>query len=117
VGIGTPSYRGFRFPVEIINHCVWLYYRFPLSPGSRSRRPVCWRGVTSISHQRFTRHHVSRIGTAARSSCLLNNWQDLEHVFQSGYFQWTGHDASAGAAELQPGILPSSGVPDPDQHP
>jgi putative transposase len=22
---------GFRFPAEIISHCVWLYYRFPLS--------------------------------------------------------------------------------------
>jgi hypothetical protein len=31
VGTGAPSYKGFRFPVEIINHCVWLYYRFPLS--------------------------------------------------------------------------------------
>ncbi len=25
------SYKGHRFPVEIISHCVWLYYRFPLS--------------------------------------------------------------------------------------
>ena len=24
-------YRGFRYPAEIISHCVWLYYRFPLS--------------------------------------------------------------------------------------
>ncbi|MBV9032708.1 MAG: IS6 family transposase [Pseudonocardiales bacterium] len=31
VGTGAPSYKGFRFPAEIINHCVWLYYRFPLS--------------------------------------------------------------------------------------
>jgi putative transposase len=31
VGIEVPSYRGFRYPIEIINHCVWLYYRFPLS--------------------------------------------------------------------------------------
>ena len=29
--VGVPSYKGFRFPVEIIGHCVWLYYRFPLS--------------------------------------------------------------------------------------
>jgi len=28
---GVPSYVGFRFPVEIISHCVWLYHRFPLS--------------------------------------------------------------------------------------
>ncbi len=27
----TPSYKGFRFPQEIIAHAVWLYYRFPLS--------------------------------------------------------------------------------------
>ena len=29
--VGAPSYRGFRFPTEIISHCVWLYHRFPLS--------------------------------------------------------------------------------------
>jgi putative transposase len=28
-----PSYKGHRYPVEIINHCVWLYFRFPLSFG------------------------------------------------------------------------------------
>ena len=27
----TPSYKGHRHPVEIINHCVWLYFGFPLS--------------------------------------------------------------------------------------
>jgi putative transposase len=27
----TPSYRGYRFPPEIINHAVWLYHRFCLS--------------------------------------------------------------------------------------
>ena len=27
----TPSYKGHRYPVEIINHRVWLYFRFPLS--------------------------------------------------------------------------------------
>ena len=26
-----PSYTGRRYPGEIINHCVWLYFRFPLS--------------------------------------------------------------------------------------
>ena len=25
------SYKGFRFPVEVISHAVWLYHRFPLS--------------------------------------------------------------------------------------
>ena len=27
----TPSYRGYRFPPEIISHAVWLYQRFSLS--------------------------------------------------------------------------------------
>ena len=27
----TPSYRGYRFPPEIISHAVWLYHRFCLS--------------------------------------------------------------------------------------
>jgi putative transposase len=31
VTVGVPSYKGFRFPAEIISHCVWLYHRFPLS--------------------------------------------------------------------------------------
>ena len=26
-----PSYAGYRFPVEVISHAVWLYFRFPLS--------------------------------------------------------------------------------------
>ena len=24
-------YKGYRYPIEIIGHCVWLYHRFPLS--------------------------------------------------------------------------------------
>ncbi|WP_181383406.1 IS6 family transposase [Streptomyces sp. NWU339] len=27
----SPSYKGHRYPVEVISHCVWLYFRFPLS--------------------------------------------------------------------------------------
>ncbi|MCX4784412.1 IS6 family transposase [Streptomyces sp. NBC_01264] len=27
----VPSYKNHRYPVEIIAHCVWLYFRFPLS--------------------------------------------------------------------------------------
>jgi putative transposase len=27
----TNSYRGYRFPREIISHGVWLYHRFSLS--------------------------------------------------------------------------------------
>jgi putative transposase len=27
----APSYRGYRYPVEIISQAVWLYFRFHLS--------------------------------------------------------------------------------------
>lgn len=27
----SPLYKGHRYPVEVIAHCVWLYFRFPLS--------------------------------------------------------------------------------------
>ncbi|MEV0305842.1 IS6 family transposase [Streptomyces prasinus] len=31
MGSTPPSYQGHRYPVEVIAHCVWLYFRFPLS--------------------------------------------------------------------------------------
>ncbi|MFD5065735.1 IS6 family transposase [Streptomyces sp. NPDC058394] len=31
VSVQAPSYRGYRFPPEVISHCVWLYHRFALS--------------------------------------------------------------------------------------
>ncbi|MFD9286557.1 IS6 family transposase, partial [Streptomyces mirabilis] len=27
MGSASPSYRGHRYPVEVISHCVWLYFR------------------------------------------------------------------------------------------
>jgi putative transposase len=29
--VGEVSYKGHRYPAEIIAHCGWLYHRFPLS--------------------------------------------------------------------------------------
>ena len=31
MSIDAPSYRGYRFPPEIISHAVWLYHRFRVS--------------------------------------------------------------------------------------
>ncbi|MEU9318231.1 DDE-type integrase/transposase/recombinase [Streptomyces sp. NPDC048295] len=30
-GEHVPSCKGHRYPIEAISHCVWLYFRFPLS--------------------------------------------------------------------------------------
>ena len=31
VSTAVLSYKGHRYPGEVIDHCVWLYFRFPLS--------------------------------------------------------------------------------------
>ncbi|MEW2122047.1 IS6 family transposase, partial [Streptomyces sp. NPDC005474] len=31
MGAVSLLYKGHRYPVEVISHCVWLYHRFPLS--------------------------------------------------------------------------------------
>jgi putative transposase len=61
VGTGVPSYKGFRFPVEIISHCVWLYYRFPLSFREVEEMMLA-RGVT-VSHETI-RQWTGKFGQA-----------------------------------------------------
>jgi putative transposase len=45
----TDLYKRHRFPVEIISHCVWLYYRFSLSYRDVEEF-MAERGVT-LSHE------------------------------------------------------------------
>jgi putative transposase len=61
VGTGVPLYKGFRFPVEIISHCVWLYYRFPLSLREVEEMMLA-RGVT-VSHETI-RQWTGKFGQA-----------------------------------------------------
>jgi putative transposase len=61
VGTGAPSYKGFRFSVEIISHCVWLYYRFPLSFREVEEMMLA-RGVT-VSHETI-RQWTGKFGQA-----------------------------------------------------
>jgi putative transposase len=49
----TASYKGHRYPVEIINHCVWLYFRFPLS-FREVQELMLARGVV-VSHESIRR--------------------------------------------------------------
>src|SRR3954469_23795523 len=44
-----PSYAGYRFPAEVISHCVWLYFRFPLSLRMVEEMPAA-RGII-VSHE------------------------------------------------------------------
>jgi putative transposase len=45
----SATYKGFRFPIEIINYCVWLYSRFSLSYRD-VELIVAERGIT-VSHK------------------------------------------------------------------
>jgi putative transposase len=50
VGMTTvASYAGFRYPVEVISHAVWLYFRFALSFRDVSELMLA-RGV-EVSHE------------------------------------------------------------------
>ena len=49
----APSYRGYRFPPEIISHAVWLYHRFGLSFRD-TEDLLAQRGVT-VTHETIRR--------------------------------------------------------------
>ena len=49
----TRSYMGHRYPVEIINGCVWLYFRFPLS--FRGVEELMLVGGVAVSYETIRR--------------------------------------------------------------
>ncbi len=49
----APSYRGYRFPPEVISHAVWLYHRFGLSFRD-TEDLLAQRGVT-VTHETIRR--------------------------------------------------------------
>ena len=54
------SYKGFRFPAEVISHAVWLYHRFPLSYREVEELLLA-RGIV-VSHEAI-RQWCDRFGT------------------------------------------------------
>ncbi|MEU7474204.1 IS6 family transposase, partial [Streptomyces sp. NPDC044984] len=60
VDSSPPSYKGHRYPVEVIAHCVWLYFRFPLS-FREVEELMLERGVM-VSHETI-RHWCAKFGS------------------------------------------------------
>ena len=60
-----PSYKNHRYPVEVISHCVWLYFRFPLSY-REGEELMLERGVV-VSHESVRRWCV-KFGQAYANS-------------------------------------------------
>ena len=83
MGTATRSYKGHRYPVEIINHCVWLYFRFPLS-FREVEELMLVRGV-AVSYETI-RRWCAKFGRAyanqlrRRRSCGGDTWH-LDEVF------------------------------------
>jgi hypothetical protein len=59
VGNASLSYKGHRYPAEVISHCVWLYFPFPLSFREVEVRPL---GLGSV---------VVRVGGAGLVMCCV----------------------------------------------
>ncbi|MGW1354403.1 IS6 family transposase [Streptomyces sp. NPDC002409] len=53
VSSAPPSYRGHRYPVEVISHCVWLCSRFPLS--FREVEELLLARAITVSHEAIRR--------------------------------------------------------------
>ncbi|WP_326681000.1 IS6 family transposase [Streptomyces sp. NBC_01237] len=63
----SPSYKGHRYPVEVIAHCVWLYHRFPLS-FHEVEELMLERGVV-VSHE-TVRRWCAKFGQACANGLL-----------------------------------------------
>jgi transposase-like protein len=79
-------YRGFRYPAEIISHCVWLYHRFPLSFREIEEMMLA-RGVV-VSHETI-RQWCAKFGAAYAAGLRrrrgragdrrVGSWRDDNH--------------------------------------
>jgi putative transposase len=76
----SSSYRGHRFPAEIISHAVWLYYRFSLSLRDVEDL-LAQRGVV-VSHEsvrqlarKFGTQYAGHWFVAEAGSVTLDTWK------------------------------------------
>ena len=81
----APSYHGYRFPPEIINHAIWLYHRFCLS--SRDVEDLLAERGIQVSYEtirqwcrKFGPEYARRL--KRRQGRLGDTW-DLDELFVS----------------------------------
>jgi putative transposase len=71
-----PLYKGYRFPAEIISHCLWLYYRFGVS--LRDVSELMARGI-EVSHEAI-RLWSLRFGTEYAPTIEAHAGGVLDHL-------------------------------------
>ena len=89
----TPSYRGHRYPVEIINHCVWLYFRFPLS-FREVEELMLVRGV-AVSYETIRRSGIFAHFRPRRQLLSATHWRTEMADRFAVWSQVTAPDAAA----------------------
>ena len=87
-----PSYRGYRYPAEIISHAVWLYFRFTLSLRDVEELPA-ERGVT-VTYETI-RAWCAKFGPSyaaglrRRRACVSDKWHlDEVQLKMNGKRHW-----------------------------
>src|SRR5262245_50395794 len=79
----SPTYKGYRFPAEIISHAVWLYYRFSLSFRD-VQELLAARGIVLTYEtirqwcRRFGQHYANQL--RRRRAQTTHKWH-LDEVF------------------------------------
>ena len=64
------TYKGYRYPIEIIGHAVWLYHRFALSLRDVEELMLA-RGVV-VTYETIVRHEVAGDERTARMEVRMN---------------------------------------------
>ena len=87
------SYKGFRFPPEIISHCVWLYHRFPLS--FRDVQELMLERGVDVSYEtirawcdRFGQEYANQLRRRGRGRATNGTWmrcssRSTAHIVES----------------------------------
>jgi len=100
------SYRGYRFPPQIISHAVWLYHRFSLSFRD-VEDPLAQRGVV-VSYETI-RQWCERFGpryaaTARRRQGRLGDTWYIDEVFVKmrgrRYYLWRAVDQDGDVIDI-----------------
>ena len=99
-----PSYRGYRFPPEIISHAVWLYYRFGYN-GTRPENAGIWDRANVAVYGDVDVHGVDNewsLGAAVRIEDFYDSFGTTMNSKLSGRYAFT--DAFAVRAGVSSGF-------------
>lgn len=83
------SYKYHRFPIEVIRHCVWLYYTFPLSYRDIEKK-MLYRGI-EVTYEsirkwckKFAQAYANQQQTATEYRATmrqrLSDWQQFTRL-------------------------------------